>query len=231
MNHAVLWGSGRIWKHRLNYALHIPEELRALRLVLDIEGRSAFIAQIQRLAQLDSANAAALLAYLNLRGEISGQPDLVRALQLCRDAGRHHNAYVQYVEAWVHWELKDYRSAMDRLRQSGAQLFPPAALDLSRYVWHGWGIAEPDKRIAMQLLRHADALGHAASLLVRSTFYRSGQLGVARRILGYFLYPVALMRYGLELRFNPFSARVFLVDLRVKRSVFKRNSEPNPSGC
>lgn len=216
--------SRRIWQRRLNYALYVPPEMKEMRNLLETGGPSAFKAELARLAQLGSANAAAMLAFLELRGEMSGHSDSARALQLCVSVASHRNAYVGYVQAWAHWLQDEHKSAMDCLRQSAVQLFPPAALDLARFVWHGWGIANPDTRVAVQLLRHADALGHRASLLMRCAFYISGALGTVRRIAGCVLYPIALARYAIALWSNPFSERVFLIDLKARRSVFKASS-------
>lgn len=213
--------SRRIWRRKFNYALYIPAEMQELRHVLESGGAAAFKAELTRLARLGSANAAAILAFLELRGAISGQPDVARALELCVSVASNHNAYVDYVQAWVHWLRNEHESAVACLRRSGARLFPPAALDLARFVWHGWGIESADRRVAMELLQHASALGHRASLLMHCAFCISGALGPLRLITGYVLYPIALARYACALWFDPFSERVFLVDLKARRGVFK----------
>jgi hypothetical protein len=40
-------------------------------------------------------------------------------------------------------------------------------------------------------------------------FYTSGQFGIARRLLGYALIPIAFLRYFVAIRSDPFSSRVF----------------------
>ena len=216
MGYGQAW---RIWKSRLNYPIFIPKELSALKTILDEHGREAFATELQRHARLGSVDAVAIQAYIQLRGAFGGLADAVEAVRLCSATSRT-SEYLDYVWAWAYASQTDYANALKCLQRSGQKLFPPAALDLALFVWQGWGVKEPDPKVALWFVGHAAALGHYFAPVLRSAFYRSGRLGIARKIISYLLYPLVLLRYGIAMGLNPFDARVFTINLRARRPLF-----------
>lgn len=219
--------AGRAWKHHLNYPLFVPENGWAVLSILDTAGSTAFVEEVKRLASLGSPWASAVLGYLHLRSAVDGTRNLKAAMDACCSPAAAGHAYAQYVLAWALLLDGQPSAAVDSLQRSGVQLFSPAMLDLARFVWHGWGV-EPDPRIAVEMLSHASALKHFSALLFKCAFLRTGKLGVVRQLIGYSLTPLALVRYMIALRFDPFGPSTFFFDPNARRPLFRI---PVVDGC
>lgn len=197
-------------------------ELEREKDILDRHGTTQFIAEIERRSQLGSASATAILAYLHLTGAMSGQRDCARAIQLCESVAATGNSYAEYVRGWAHACTGDYARAMDGMRRAGVSMFAPAAIDLAWFVWQGWGVQEPDPKVALQLLDHASALRHCYAPVMKCAFFRSGRMGTLRKILGHLLYPFALLWLMIGLRCDIYSEKAFRFDMRAAKTFFKQ---------
>lgn len=180
--------------------------------ILAEDGPDAFRSEVERLCQLGSPWAAALLGHLHLTTDASG---VERAIELCRPAADAGSAYAQYVLAWALVHADNQSQALQYLHLASLQNFSPATVDLSQLVCRGMGTTAPDPRSAVGLLRLAAQRGHRAALWRLSYIYRKENLGVARTIVGFVLAPFAYAWYLLSFFANPFNANVYLLVRRM----------------
>jgi hypothetical protein len=112
--------------------------------------------------------------------------------------------------------------ALSAMKRAGIGLrFAPAALDLAKFAWAGFGLKEPDPIVAVQMLGVIRKLHHKATMLIRVAFYRSGRLGWLYQLGGWLLLPCAAGLYYIALCRDPFSAEVFIFDDKAKCPLFR----------
>lgn len=209
-----------MWR-RLNYPLYLPESLGCAARILRTSGKDEFQREVLRLASLGSSDAAAVLGCLHLVGTITGSPNPDEALASFERAVEPRSPYLLYVKAWALWMRNERKEAMVALERAAVQGFPPAAFDLARFAAQGWGVQEPDFTAALSLTKAAAQAGHRASALLKYGIYRSGEVGLLRKGIGHVMWPFALIRYGISLRFQPRSERVFFMNPSANRPLFK----------
>ena len=176
-------------------------------------------AELERLASLGSAWAAAALGWLYICKSRDGTRDPGRAIKLCRRPAAAGDSYASYVLAWALALANQGTEAVDMMKRAALAGFLPARLDLVTFVWNGWDPTRRNKRVAYDLLNHAQ--GHKAAMVWRCRLNRSGEFGLVRQVLGYALMPVALLRYAVAFWRNPFSSKVLVFQPRMTRpSVF-----------
>ena len=195
----------------LYFPLYIPErdpEVRELLLSGDIP---ELMRILERRASLGSGWAAALLAFLRLRGTPGESPDPELAESTCLAAARAGEPFAQYVLAWALWERGKYRSAIRWMKLAALRgQFLPAWVDIGRFlasVVATEGYA--DMPGAVESLWEAHRRGHFMALLFIADISRRGHLGFARRALSVLIYAYAAPRALLAMHCAPFSARVF----------------------
>jgi hypothetical protein len=98
--------------------------------------------------------------------------------------------------------------AVDSMKRAALGGFLPAKLDLVTLVWNGRDPTGRNRRVAYDLLNHAD--GHKAAMVWRCRLNRSGEFGLIRQLLGYLLAPVAFLRYAVAFWTNPLSCKVLV---------------------
>jgi hypothetical protein len=213
--------SRRLWRAWFNGALYIPEEGRHVLLFLEAGGPPGFLAELEKLAALGSPWASAILGYMALMPGEDGKRNINRAVELCKTHAHAGDEYAQYVYAWALLFLGETNRAYGMMKSGLLSQFPPATLDYTAYVWHGWGTKEPYPALALKLLRHAKRASHALALEWRCRFYRTGNLGLARRTLGSLLMPLALLRHIIAAWRDPFSCRVFVFQRGATRPLLR----------
>jgi hypothetical protein len=203
-----VWAVGRLWRDYLNGPLYVPTQGRELLVILEAQGPTRVIGELERLSALGSPWASAALGYVCLMPDTDGKRDANRAAELCKPHADAGDAYALYIFAWAKFLAGDHEVALGAMKKSAMLHFPPATLDLTTFVWKG--TTQGDSSPALRLLRYAEMTQHKAALLWRCQFYASGRFGVARRVLGYSLLPIAKLRYWIALLLDPFSSKVFV---------------------
>jgi len=201
--------SSRLWAAYFNGPLYVPEEGRDVLQFLESGGPSRFTDELKRLSTLGSPWASAILGYIALMPGPERTRDTDRAIELCKGHAHGGDSYAQFVLAWALIYHGETNLAYETMKKAMLTGFPPATLDFAVFIWHGWGTQERYPRLALRALRRADQTGHKAAFEWRCFFYKSGQLGIARRLIGYVLAPIGRLRYILALSRDPFSCRVF----------------------
>ena len=189
-----------------------PEGLSSLRILAE-SGFEAFRSEVERLFHLGSPWAAALLGHLHLTTEAGGAP---KAIEVCRAAANGGSAYAQYVLAWALAYAEDnQKQALHYLRLASLQNFTPATVDLAQFVFRGMGTTAPGPRAAVRILRIAIKRGHRGAPARILYIYRKKGPGLARKILGYVLAPIAAVWYLASIYANPFDENVYLLVRRL----------------
>lgn len=194
----------------MNYPLYVP-----VGDALDTLAKSGprdFVADLKRRAELGAAWAAAALGFIELRGGIDGKVDLANAERFCRQPADAGDPYAQYVLAWIALTQRRGPEALEWMERAAGSNFSPACADLGRFHLGGVGSEASDVNTGISMLWRAHRLGHKAALLFICDTYRRGRCGHARRLVGYFLSPLAFARYYFALATKPFSEKVFVVD-------------------
>lgn len=212
----------RVLKTVLNYPVFVPNLGADITRFL-VDGRlDRFIAELDRLAALGSAPASSLLGYLYLRGAFEGGENPIRAQELCTKPAQQGDAYAQYVMAWICRAKGEEAEAMNWLRRSvNAGLFPPAFVDIARFMIGGIGVASPDTRAALAVLWDAHRIGHRLALVYISQALRRTSKSLPMRVAGLLLYPIAIARASLFARRWPLSDRAFVHSASLTRPLFK----------
>jgi TPR repeat protein len=187
---------------------------KARRLIAD--GRlAAALEEYQRLAATGSAIAKCLLAYLHLR-DLPGAPHNVEASKVLASAalGREPG-YANFILSYAAHFENDRKRAVQLMAASYRANFVPAAGALGLIFAAGYGVAKHPKEAETFFLR-AIRSGHIPSTLVLCRFYKRGQRGFLKSIVGQLLFPFAWLYVWITTRFMIFSIRAFRhVDVRV----------------
>ena len=208
------------WRKRISGAIYIPLAAQTTLSTLNREGPEAFLAELEKLAALASPWASALLAFQALLLRPDGTRDVDKAIKLCKEPAAHGDAFAQYMLAWAMFIGGDRVEALVLFKASARQLFPPAVLDAAGLFWISHRLAQA--KGVLTSLEHAKAVGHYGTAWWRYKIYRSGKLGLIRRIAGYLGAPVALLYYAFAALREPFSAQVFSFDANAKyRSIVR----------
>jgi hypothetical protein len=188
--------------------LHIPKQGRYIFNSPNADGLSYWKAELERLSSLGSTWASSALGWLCICKAKDGSRDPGRAIELCRGPAAAGDPYANYVLAWALVLTNHGTQAVDSMRRAALAGFLPAKLDLVTLVWNGCDPTGRNRRVAYDLLNHAD--GHKAAMVWRCRLNRSGEFGWIRQLLGYLLAPVAFIRYALAFWMNPLSCKVLV---------------------
>lgn len=198
------------WRKRLRAIVYVPVVAESMLNDFEYRGSAAFKAELERLAVLGASWAAALLAYQALLLRPDGTRDTARAIALCEHPAARADAFAQYILAWALLLGPKPEDAFAMLNKSALQQFPPAILDGAAFFMRGWGVAKGADDRVLKSLALGEQVGHRATLLIRCHVYRTGRLGMFKRLLGYMLTPVGTLMYAAGGLLSPFSAQVFL---------------------
>lgn len=214
--------AGRVYRRVINYPFYMPDLGPAVTQLLVAGKLGLLVQELQRLGALGSRPAAAFLGFLHLKGAAGEPPNAERAEELCSSVARDGDAYAQYLMAWICRATGRDVEALNWLRKSGAKgLFPPAIVDVGRFIVGGIGIESPDTRAALAVLWDAHRLGHRMALVYIAQIFRRGGFGAMGRIFGMLLYPIAITRAILFARRWPLSERAFIILATMKRPLFR----------
>ena len=211
----------RLGSKVLYYPLFVPdlgEKAKELLVGGDLFGLSV---ELERLSRLGAKPAQALLAYLCLKGAPGVARDIKRAEALCSDAAAAGDPYAQYVRAWVCRITGREVEAMDWLRRASKALFPPAVVDVGRFMVGGIGVQAPDSKSALLVLWDAHRVGHRMALVFIANILSAGHRGIVGRVLGMLLYPFAIARAALYSRRYPTSECIFINSEVTSKGLFR----------
>jgi hypothetical protein len=192
----------------MNYPLYdgaVSEKARCL----IAEGRlAAALEEYQRLAATGSAIAKCVLAYLHLR-DLPGAPhDVEASTVLATAALSREPGYANYILSYAAHFENDPKKAIDRMAASYRAHFVPAACALGLIFAAGYGVAKHPKQAESLYLRGIKT-GHIPSTLQLCRFYRRGECGFIKAILGQLLFPPAWLYVWITARFMIFSILQF----------------------
>jgi TPR repeat protein len=200
--------SARITGIVMNFPLYdggASQEAR--RLIAD--GRlAAALEEYQRLAATGSAMAKCVLAYLHLR-DLPGAPHDVEASKVLATAALSREpGYANFILSYAAHFENDPKKAIQLMAASYRAQFVPAATALALIFAAGYGVAKHPKEAETFFLRGIKS-GHIPPTLLLCRFYRRGERGLAKGIVGHLLFPLAWLYVWITTRFMIFSIRAF----------------------
>jgi len=211
----------RLWARHFAGPIYLPPEGRSILTHLRSNGPLAFLDVLQRFADIGSPWAAATLAYIHLYPSRGPRRNPERAISVCERTAQAGDAYSQFVLAWA-LRLSGRKSrAIAWMKSASVQQFPPAALDLTRFVWNGWGLTAADPWGAVRMLKYAKSLHHRGTLSLRCAYFKTGRLGWPWTLIGNCVAPIAVIRHGTGLLLDPFSAENLLFDPQADYALLK----------
>jgi hypothetical protein len=161
-------------------------------------------AELLRLIQLGSAQAAAALGFLYFRGaRLEGTSD-IEVLEICRHAAMRGNSYAQYVMALHEGRRGDRKKEWHWLEMSNKQNFGPS---LTESALLAANVARNTKLAIIYIKRGLKAR-HLPALMLLISCCLKDRLGFLWRMVGIVLYPAALLMMTIALLYFPFSQRV-----------------------
>jgi hypothetical protein len=203
-----------LFEHFNYFSMFALEPNRRVFEVLGEKGPPAMILELERLASLGSAWAAATLAYLCLLRSPEGVRHPERAEELCSKAAMEGDPYALFILGWARFYLKQSRDRVgEPVLRSSQMRFAPANLSMAIFVW-------PNTELMLRFLNEATMLGHKGALSLRCGLYRTGRFGIARKIVGWVLMPFARARYVFALWRDPFSESVMWIQPTDERPTF-----------
>jgi hypothetical protein len=210
--------SARIFGNVLNFPLYDADCCPAAREHLAVGNIDGAIAEWQRLADLGSGTARCVLAYLRLVGAPSMPIDLEEARRIALSAVSGARGYANYILACIALKEKQNAECVKYLLESRKAGFVPAGTYLALLTLRG---ASKENVIKIdKILRQSAKDGHWPALVQLAGLYLSGQLGIARRVLGLGLVVPAFIRFWLALRFQVFSIHCFQYFASVRQPLF-----------
>jgi hypothetical protein len=216
MSRSRIRAEARLWRRNGGaMPLHIPSEGRYIMKSGGADGLTCLRAELERLSSLGSAWATSALGWLCICKAADGTRDAGRAIELCKGPAAAGDPYASYVLAWALALSGRGTEAFDMMKRAALAGFLAARLDLVTFVWNGWDPTGRNRLVACNLLNYAS--DHSAATLWKCRLWRSGEFGWSRRLLGYLLTPIALLRYTRAFWKNPFSCRVLVFQPWMKR--------------
>ena len=201
--------SARVFARVLNSALYdadCSQKARELLAAGDVHGA---IGEWRRLAELGSGGARCVLAYLYLRGAPSIPIDVEEARRLCLSALTSEPGYANYLLGCLSRMDTETSIKVKYLLASYKAGFVPAETMMAGIMMASANEPGTRRKKAETMLRRAIDAGHVPALILLSSFYRAGRLGLVKRVLGILLFPVSQITYVLTIRFRIFSVSSF----------------------
>ena len=192
----------------VNYPLYIPPSCTDVAALVESQQPQAAIEHLRKKTQLDNGEAAALLAYIHLRGA-APQEGFAAVFEKCRKAANAGEPYAEFVVALVHQFAGRYPEALDWLQRACNQQFSPALAQMGRLMAEGIGFPRPDRKSAMRMYRMALEYGHVPTLILVSKDLMRSRNPFAW-LSGVLLTPVAVLVAAISLRLAPFKVTNFI---------------------
>lgn len=191
----------------VNYPLYIPPSCADVAKLVESKQSQAAIELLQKKVQFRNGEAAALLAYIHLRGA-APREGFAAVFDRCKEAANAGEAYAEFVVAQVYQSADRYREALEWLQRSSEQQFPPAMSQMGRLMAEGKGFPRPDRKSAMRMYRLALKYHHVPTLILVSKNLMLSRNPFAW-LSGVLLAPIALLIAAICLRLAPFNLANF----------------------
>lgn len=188
--------------------MYIPKEGHYVFNSPRANGLSYSKAELVRLSVLGSIWASCALGWLSICKARDGTRNPDRAIELCKSHAAAGDAYANYILAWALMLTKQGPEALNSMKSAALAGFLPAKLDLVTLVWNGRDPTGRNRRVAYDLLKHAN--DHKAAMIWKCRLNRSGEFGWIRWLLGHLLAPIAFLRYAVAFWTNPLSCKVLV---------------------
>ncbi len=91
----------------------------------------------------------------------------------CTSRSRAVTFLIRYVLAWALVLNNQGTAALDSMKKAALAGFLPAKLDLVTFIWNGRDATNGNRRVAYNLLKHAEQ--HKAALMFRCKLHRPGE--------------------------------------------------------
>jgi len=200
--------SARVAGSVMNYPLYDYNLSESARRSIADGKLSDALAEYHRLAAMGSARAKCVLAYLSLRN-LPGAPRKVETAKLFANAALSHEpGYANYVLSYVASFERRPNDAVNRMVDSYKAKFIPAASALGLILAQGYGVSKNPKD-AETFFWRAISAGHIPAPMLLCRFYVRGSRGVAKRLFGAVLFPLAWLYAVIASKFGIFSIRTF----------------------
>jgi TPR repeat protein len=216
--------SARVYGHVLNSPLYDADCSEAAREYLAAGDVAGAIADWQRLANLGSARARCVLAYLHLRGSPSIPADLDEAKRIASSAITGERGYANYLLGCFALKEGQVATAVNYLGESHKAGFPPALTAMALLMIGGPDTSTERCEKAVAMFQRAMAAGHLPAGLRLIQLYRSGKLGFSKRVLGNLWFPAAFIRFLLASRYHIFAMRCFQYVANTRYPLFNEES-------
>ena len=163
-------------------------------------------AELLRLTQLGSAQAASALGLLYYRGVRWEGAPFSEVLENCRRAAIQGNSYAQYVMALYEGRQGDRSKEWFWLQKSNKQQFGPALTESARLAANVAG----NPKLALAYIKRGLKARNLPAFFLLALCCLNGKFGFQWRPLGIILYPVALIAMTIALFCFRYSERVLV---------------------
>jgi hypothetical protein len=216
--------SASIFGHVLNSPLYDGDCSQAAREHLAAGDIDSAVREWRRLADLGSGRARCILAYLSFKGTPLSPIDIDEAKRIALTAVPGERGYANYLLGSISLKERQIDVAANHFVESVKAGFLPAFMAAASILLRGSGASKERKQSAINLIRRAISGGHIPARIALSAAYISGKVGFGKRILGFGLFPLALIRYLAGARYHVFSIHYFNIVPNSKYSLFNAES-------
>jgi len=209
------------WRNGLNFPIYVPTEMKAIRSLLSVGAVSETCAELWRLATLGSDQAAAVLAFMSLRGiEWKGE-DPNRILRRCQQAATNGDSYAQFVMGLNEKKLHNHSKEAEWLQLATMKEFGPALAESG--ILAASVARRPD--LARIYFYRGVRARHIPSLIFFLSYCVRGTYGWCWRILGMAALPLAMIVMIFATRYFPYSLPVFSHLFARDRPLFEKRAK------
>jgi hypothetical protein len=212
------------WRNGLNFPIYVPEELTGISHLLSNGRVAETCSELRRLAALGSDHAAALLAYMCVRGISLTAGNHEGVLLRCQEAAARGNNYAQYVMAVTCRIRGDYKTEWGWLNMATKNNFGPALAESGQLA----AGAAHEYDIANLFFRRGMRTGHIPSLIYYLSWCYRGKYGIARRLSGALLFPLAAVLMQVIAWYAPYSLSIFVHVYGSNKQLYKDPQNQRP---
>jgi hypothetical protein len=206
----------------LTFSVFVPNDMQHVRSLLSKQQIADACAELLRLAQLGSIQAAAVLGFLHFRGiRWAGATD-TEIIEICRRAAIRGGSYAQYVMALYEGRWGDRSKEWAWLKMSNEQEFGPSLTESARLAAN----VARNSSLAWVYIKRGLRARHLPALIAGS----KGRFGLLWSLFGIVVYPGALLAMTIAVFCFRYSEHVFVsTNLNYKLRYFPDRDPVKPS--
>jgi hypothetical protein len=164
------------------------------------------------------------LAYLSFKGTPLSPADTDEAKRIALTAVAGERGYANYLLGSISLKERQIDVAAKYFAESAKAGFLPAFMAAASILLRSSGASKERKQSAINLIRRAIKDGHIPARIALSAAYISGKVGLAKRALGFGMFPLAIIRYLVGARYHVFSIHYFQIVPNSKYLLFNAES-------